>query len=168
MRTDLFGGGPLKRVLLVVALLGVLGIGYVVADRYFLPETSTIVDEAPTAATATEITEGTFSGKVGHQVSGTVSLEQDDEGYFLRFEDYEQTQGPDVYVYLTPAEDPDTASEISAGRKILIDGGADGGESTKEGTFTQRLPADIDVERYNGVAIWCDRFSVPFGTASLD
>lgn len=168
MRTDLLEGGPVKRLVLVMALIGALGVGFVVVDTYFLPEDSTVVNEAPPATGATEVTAGTFSGKAGHRVTGTVALERDEEGYFLRFEDYRQTQGPDVYVYLTPSEDPDTASEISAGRKILIDGGADGGESTKEGTFVQRLPADIDVERYNGVAIWCDQFSVPFGAAALN
>ncbi len=158
----------MKRIAIVLVLVAALGVGYVIADTYFLPESSTTVSEAPTASgSAVEMASGTFSGKAGHQVSGTVRLEQDDDGFFLRFEDYQQTQGPDVYVYLTPAEDPDTVSEISAGRKILIDGGADGGESTKEGTFVQRLPADIDIDRYNGVAIWCDRFSTPFGSAPL-
>lgn len=152
-------------VVVVAALVG----GYVVADTYFFPERSVVVSETPSPdSSATVLKTGTFSGKAGHSVSGTVTLLEDEEGYYLQFENYRQTQGPDVYVYLTPAADPDTTPEIEAGRKILVDGGAEGGESTKEGTFVQRLPADVDVDRYNGVAVWCDRFSVPFGAAPLE
>ncbi|WP_458207051.1 DM13 domain-containing protein [Haladaptatus sp. NG-SE-30] len=159
-----------RRSLLLVGLtvIGVLAVGYAVSG-YFLPEQSTIVDEpAASDGSAQVLKQGSFSGKAGHQVSGTVSLHQDADGYYLRFENYQQTQGPDVYVYLTEASDPDTNAEIRAGQKVLIDGGAEGGESTKEGTFTQRLPADLDPARYDGVAIWCDRFSTPFGSAPLD
>lgn len=160
-----------KVKLLVVGIVGigvVLG-GYVIADTYFLPETATRVDESSAIdPSMTPLKQGMFSGKTGHHVSGTVGLFEDDDGYYLRFEDYRQTQGPDVFVYVTPAADPDTRAEIDAGRKIHIDGGADGGESTKEGTFVQRLPPDIDPTQYGGVAIWCEQFSVPFGSAPLE
>jgi hypothetical protein len=72
-----------------------------------------------------------------------------------------------VFVYLTPSRDPDTRAEVQAGVKVLIDGGADGGESTKTGSFNQPIPHGIDVAAYHGVAIWCDRFAVPFGAAAL-
>jgi hypothetical protein len=51
--------------------------------------------------------------------------------------------------------------------KVRIEGGADGGESTKEGSFNQRLPESLDPSAYSGVGVWCDRFGVPFGYASL-
>ncbi|MFB6226070.1 MAG: DM13 domain-containing protein [Candidatus Paceibacteria bacterium] len=60
-----------------------------------------------------------------------------------------------------------TKSEINEGVKIPIDDGPDGGEITKIGSFNQKLSSDINLEKYNGVAIWCDAFSVPFGYASL-
>jgi hypothetical protein len=98
-----------------------------------------------------------------------VELARDADGLFLQFRDYEQTQGPDVFCYLTPGEDPDTAEEIGAGVKVLVDGGADGGEITKTGTFAQSLPDDLGIppEETSGVGIWCDNFSVPFGAATL-
>jgi hypothetical protein len=126
------------------------------------------VSEAAVPADATVIKTGTLSGTdAAHDVSGTVMLYRDSNGHFLRFEAYQQTQGPDVFVYLTPAGNPETKADIKAGTKVLIDGGADGGESTKEGTFTQRLPSDFNPDAYNGVSIWCDDFSVPFGSATL-
>lgn len=158
----------LTRLLLVALAAAVLVSGYAVADAYFLPERSTTVTESAPGDSTTALKAGTFSGAAGHHVSGNVTLVETADGYALQFEDYEQTQGPDVYVYLTPSSSPDTAHEVNAGRRILIDGGADGGESTKEGTFRQPLPPDVVPERYNGVAIWCDRFGVPFGVAALE
>ncbi|WP_435156874.1 DM13 domain-containing protein [Haladaptatus sp. DFWS20] len=151
----------------IVVAVVVVGGGSLVAD-IFLPERSTTANEASVPADAKIIKTGRFTGAdAAHDVSGTVILYEDSDGHFLRFQGYRQTQGPDVYVYLTPAENPETKADIEAGTKVPIDGGADGGESTKEGTFTQRLPADFDPAKYNGVSIWCDDFSVPFGSATL-
>ena len=156
------------RLVVVGVVVALVAVGGFLASDLFLPEQSTTVNEAPVPADATAVKSGTFSGAdAAHDVSGTVTLYQDGDGYFLRFENYQQTQGPDVFVYLTPAENPETSADVEAGTKVLVDGGADGGESTKEGTFTQRLPADFDPGRYDGVSIWCDDFSVPFGSASL-
>jgi Electron transfer DM13 len=151
----------------IIAIIFVVVGGPLVAD-IFLPEQSTTVSEAAVPADATAIKTGTFSGAdAAHDVSGTVTLYRDSDGHFLRFQAYQQTQGPDVFVYLTLAANPETKADIEAGTKVRIDGGADGGESTKEGTFTQRLPADFEPAVYNGVSIWCDDFSVPFGSATL-
>lgn len=159
---------PMGRRTVLKGVGAVVGVGVVglTANELFAPERSTAVVEAEEPL-GTPLKRGEFVGKTNHRVSGTVTLYEDDEGFFLRFEEYEQTQGPDVFVYLTPAADPETTSEVRAGVRVLIDGGADGGESTKEGTFTQRLSAALDPTGYMGVSIWCDRFSVPFGAATL-
>jgi hypothetical protein len=153
-------------VTLGVVALAVVG-GAFVFDVFFAAEASTTADPAPLPENATVLSEGRFEGTAGHDVSGRVQLFELDGVHYLRFVEYEQTQGPDVFVYLTPAADPDTGAEIAAGRKVLIDGGADGGESTVEGTFVQRLPDDVDPTAYSGVGIWCDRFRTPFGLATL-
>ncbi|WP_101296229.1 DM13 domain-containing protein [Halegenticoccus soli] len=158
-----------RRTILVGALAVVLvAAGGVFAAELFVPERVTAVDESPVGDDAEALKTGTFVGKAGHDVSGTVTLYRDGDGYFLLFEEYEQTQGPDVFVYLTPSSDPDTGEEVAAGTRVLVDGGADGGESTKVGTFVQRLPDDVDPNEYDGVSIWCDRFGVPFGAAALE
>lgn len=150
---------------MVVAL--VVSVAVIGPSDFFLPETATEVQETPADGTAEVLKSGSFVGTAGHEVSGTVVLLRDDQGLLLRFEDYRQTQGPDVFVYVTPATTPDTSDETAAGTKVLIDGGADGGESTKEGTFTQRLPASVSAEDIRGVGIWCERFATPFGYAEL-
>lgn len=157
-----------RRRLLAVVLFAVVVAGGLIVQTFFFPERSTMVDEGPvTSSGANVLASGTFTGTTGHRVSGTVRLVEDDDGFALHFEDYRQTQGPDVYVYVTPAAAPDSRAEIAAGRKVLLDGGADGGESTKEGTFVQRLPAEVAIGDVRGVAIWCDQFAVPFGYATL-
>lgn len=155
-----------KWSLLGIGIVLLLVVGFVVAERYFFPEKATRVNEA--APQGTQVLKmGSFEGKAGHHVSGTVKLLRVDDVYYLRFENYEQTQGPDVFVYLTPSDSPDSKNEIQQGIKVLIDGGADGGESTKTGNFNQRLPDDFQPDVYHGVGIWCENFSVPFGAASL-
>jgi hypothetical protein len=159
-RTLLVGVGAVVVALLVaVAVIG--------PSDFFLPEESTLVQEGAAATGDEVLKRGTFVGAAGHDVSGTVLLMRDDAGLYLRFENYSQQQGPDVFVYVTPSSTPDTASAIDAGTRVLIDGGADGGESTKEGTFTQRLPEGVTAEEIGGVGIWCDRFATPFGYAEL-
>jgi hypothetical protein len=159
-RTLLVGVGAVVVALLVaVAVIG--------PSDFFLPEESTLVQEGAAATGDEVLKRGTFVDAAGHDVSGTVLLMRDDAGLYLRFENYSQQQGPDVFVYVTPSSTPDTASAIDAGTRVLIDGGADGGESTKEGTFTQRLPDGVTAEQIGGVGIWCDRFATPFGYAEL-
>ena len=160
-RTFAIGGAVLAVVALFVSLV-VIG-----PSDFFLPEQSTQVDEPLTDGDAEVLKRGSFVGASGYDVTGTVLLMRDDEGLFLRFENYSQTQGPDVFVYVTLSSTPDTRAEITAGTKVRIDGGVDDGESTKEGTFTQRLPNDVSAEDLNGVGIWCERFSTPFGYAEL-
>jgi hypothetical protein len=151
--------------LAIVLTIGVVTIG---PSDFFLPERVMAVEETGAVGEdAVVLKTGTFSGTGGHTVRGTVSLVETNDGVFLHFEDYEQTQGPDVFVYVAPSSTPDSKSEIAAGRKVRIDGGADDGESTKVGTFSQRLPEDVDPQRIDGVAIWCDRFATPFGSAQL-
>ncbi|MFC5972637.1 DM13 domain-containing protein [Halomarina salina] len=157
----------LGTALTVLAVVIVVVAGPVVYDL-FAPERSTTVVEAGPGDGATTLATGTFSGAdAAHRVSGTVSLVEEDGTHVLYFQNYSQTQGPDVFVYLTPDGDPTTRDQIDRGVKVRIDGGADGGESTKEGTFRQELPGDIDPTQYRGVSVWCDDFSVPFGSATL-
>jgi hypothetical protein len=161
-----------RRLLTVLAVVGVVGLAVVAGPALvdlFAPERSTTVAEAGPGADAEVLATGTFEGAdAAHEVSGTVSLVREGGDHYLFFENYSQTQGPDVFVYLTPEGDPSTAEQVDAGTKVLVDGGADGGESTKEGTFRQALPADVDPTQYRGVGIWCDDFGVPFGWATLE
>jgi hypothetical protein len=159
-RTVVVGVGAV--VLLFVVALAVVG-----PSDFFLPERATAVDEGDLPAGTEVLKRGTFVGTNGYDVSGEVTLLRDAEGLSLRFENYDQTQGPDVFVYVTPDGTPETSGEVRAGTRVPIDGGADDGESTKVGTFTQRLPDGVTAADVNGVGIWCERFATAFGYATL-
>lgn len=149
-----------------IVLVGVFVAAFV-AKEYFLPEDITKEDEDPPEGNVTAVKRGAWTGKENHRASGEISILNVSGAFYLRFEKFDMTPGPDVFLYLTPSADPDTEEEVLAGLKVLIDGGADGGEVTKSGDFNQRLPADFDPSKYSGAAVWCDQFGVPFGAAPL-
>lgn len=144
----------------------------IVANTWFVPEGTQTVDESfPEGMMMedfTSVKSGAFKdGDSSHDASGTVSILQDKEGYFLRFENYQATSGPDVFFYLTEKAEARSTSDVESGLKILTPGGADGGEATKRGNFNIPLPADFNPDKWNGMTVWCDDFNVVFGTATL-
>lgn len=190
MKEKITGMDRNHKIIATIAAVSMIAAGGYALEKYFIPEESIQKDESlpgqDTDAQETDQTgqesdsasqetqdnmevlkQGEFTGKAGHDVSGTVKIIDIDGEKYLRFENYEQTQGPDVFLYLTESTDPDSSEEISKGVKIRIDGGPDGGEITKEGNFNQKIPEDVNVDQYSGVGVWCDAFSVPFGAAEL-
>ena len=100
---------------------------------------------------------GTFTG-VGdgiHDAQGdayTIPLE--DGSTVLRLENFQSTNGPDLFVYLSTDEN---ASEfINLGEL-----------KANKGNQNYEIPDDTDLSKYNKVLIWCKSFSVLFGSAEL-
>lgn len=80
---------------------------------------------------------------------------------FLRFEDFSTDNGPDLNVYLSPAPTDAPASQFD---DDFIDLGDLKGNI---GSQNYEIPADVDLDFYSTVVIWCVRFSVIFGAAEL-
>ncbi|WP_371504646.1 DM13 domain-containing protein [Nitrosopumilus adriaticus] len=73
----------------------------------------------------------------------------------LRLEDFQSTNGPDLYVYLST---DDNASEfINLGEL-----------KANKGNQNYQIPEDTDLDKYNKVLIWCKAFGVLFGSAELE
>ena len=111
-----------------------------------------------------EVASGDLRGVEGHDVRGgrAVLLELADGSRFLRLEDLDVENGPDLKVYLSaaPADaDPDAHDDDYLGL---------GGLAGNIGSSNYELPTDVDLERYPSAVIWCERFSVGFAVASLD
>lgn len=105
---------------------------------------------------------GSFEGRNDYAVAGEATFyELADGSRTLRFEDLEADNGPDLYVYLTSASGSDSDGAIT---DDFIDLGVLKGNI---GSQNYELPADVDLERYDTVVIWCLRFNVGFGTADL-
>ncbi len=100
---------------------------------------------------------GTFTG-VGdgiHDAQGdayTIPLE--DGSTVLRLENFQSTNGPDLFVYLSTDEN---ASEFVNLGEL----------KANKGNQNYEIPDDTDLSKYNKVLIWCKSFSVLFGSAEL-
>ncbi|KAF6246967.1 hypothetical protein C6990_07750 [Nitrosopumilus sp. b3] len=101
---------------------------------------------------------GTFIG-VGdgiHDAQGdayTIPLK--DESNVLRLENFQSTNGPDLYVYL--ATDDNASEFINLGEL-----------KANKGNQNYQIPEDVDLNKYNKVLIWCKAFGVLFGSAELE
>ena len=96
-----------------------------------------------------------------HRGSGTATIyELEDGSRVLRFEGFEVTNGPDLHVYLVPAE--------NAGDEVSVDGYVDLGELKGNiGDQNYEIPADVDVSQFQSVVIWCEPFAVVFSVATF-
>jgi len=97
-----------------------------------------------------------------HGAEGTATIyELPDGRRILRFEDFRSTNGPDLHVLLSSAEDPRS-------RGALGDDYVDLGElKGNVGNQNYEIPADVDLSQFNSVVIYCEPFHVVFSTATL-
>ncbi|MBV7412109.1 DM13 domain-containing protein [Dermabacteraceae bacterium TAE3-ERU27] len=106
------------------------------------------------------LAQGEFTS-LEHKTSGTAKIvELPDGSRVLRLENLASSDGPDL--------------------KVIVTGKSGGYESLKQADYTSlgalkathgnqnyALPADFDIKNAASVLIWCERFSAPFGVASL-
>ena len=120
-------------------------------------------DEAGDAMPSGEIVtlfEGSF-GPRSHPAEGVALVLNDgSEQRFLRFEDFATDNGPDLKVFLSDAAPDAPAADFADG----IDLGTLKGNI---GSQNYEIPADVDLNEYSTIVIWCQRFGVAFGVASL-
>jgi hypothetical protein len=120
-------------------------------------------DETPeTPETPETLGEGRFRS-LAHQGSGRVLLlELPDGSRYLRFEDFEVENGPDLRVYLSTA--PADSSDDDVFNEDFIDLG---GLKGNVGNQNYRVPGDVELARYESAVVWCRRFSVGFAVAPI-
>lgn len=157
-----------RRIVLVVAFL--LAVIIVAAWWAFRPELLVVdarVSEAPPTASsasttaARAIASGQFRSHA-HETTGTATIIEVDGRRVLRLTDFSTSNGPDVRVTLVAAADAtDDPSVPRAGYVSL------GVMKGNVGDQNYDVPADLDLSVYRAVTIWCERFSVNFGTAAL-
>jgi hypothetical protein len=101
-----------------------------------------------------------------HPTTGTVQLlALPDGSRVLRLENLRTSNGPLLKVFVTDA--PVLAGE--AGWFVFDDGRhVDLGELKGNiGSSNYAVPADVDLTGLDSVSVWCDRFNVSFGAATL-
>jgi hypothetical protein len=96
---------------------------------------------------------GNFTGTSRYDVSGdALVLNDGTEQRFLRLENFESSNGPDLNVYLRA----DDGSFVDLGD---LKGNI--------GDQNYEIPVDVDLAVHDKVEIWCVRFGVEFGNAFL-
>ena len=91
-----------------------------------------------------------------HNAEGLAKvIRLDDASMILRLENFRATNGPDLYVYL--ATDQSASDFVNLGR---LKGNI--------GNQNYDIPEGTDFSRYDTALIWCQAFSVLFGSAELE
>jgi len=153
----------------ILVLIGVSVLGG--AWWAFRPEKLFInqkVNEAAPTALSSE-PEALYTGKLEgriHQTSGRATVYKGTDGKeYLRLSDFTTSNGPDVHVFLVRAEDQALGGEIVKGE---LDGVELGALKGNQGDQNYDLPASADLNKYQAVAIYCERFHAIFGVARLE
>jgi len=101
-----------------------------------------------------------------HQTSGRATVYKAADGTeYLRLSDFSTSNGPDVHVVLSQSEDANLKQEIVKGRLDTIELGALKGN---QGDQNYDVPTSVDLQRYDAVVIYCERFHAVFGVAKLE
>ena len=117
--------------------------------------------EPPASIEPVELARGEL-GSLDHSTSGVSRLLALADGRrILRLENFDTSNGPDLYVYLTanPADGEEAGFDddyVNLGRL-----------KGNQGDQNYEVPAELDLTGHGTVVIWCDRFNSAFGAADL-
>jgi hypothetical protein len=106
---------------------------------------------------------GAFSGLEHATAGSALVVELEDGSRFLRLQDLETSNGPDLRVILTDQPPSDDWHVWDDG--MVLDLGALKGNL---GSSNYEIPANVDLSLFETAVIWCRRFSVGFGVAPFD
>lgn len=111
------------------------------------------MDEMTNSGSIEILKSGMFEGLAGHEAQGTTKIIQVNNMTFLRFENFQVTNGPDLRVYITPDGD------IKNGIHLEKLKGSKGDQNY--------LLENVDISVYNTVVIYCQPFGVYFAQSDL-
>lgn len=89
-----------------------------------------------------------------HPATGSVRIIESDGQTIVRYEDYDGTSGPDLYVYL--------AKDLAANEFVSL-----GPARGNKGNMNYVVPEDVDISEYRYVLTWSKRFSTLFDYAEI-
>lgn len=108
---------------------------------------------------------GVLEGKA-HPTNGRATIYQAPDGKsFLRLSDFATSNGPDVHVVLLKSDEKALGGVAVTGELDKVELGSLKGN---QGDQNYDLPAATDLNKYQTVAIYCERFHVIFGSSQLE
>ena len=141
-------------IFLIIALIVVLPIAWYLASPLFI---NNVVDEDMPSTSSEGVL--SYSGNFVdadsfHKVSGEVKIVSTEGKKYLRLENFESTNGPDLKVYFSNGLDARDYASL-------------GDLKGNIGNQNYEIPENLNPANYKYVLIWCERFSVLFGSAEL-
>jgi Electron transfer DM13 len=139
-------------------------VGVSSREAFYQPK----VNEAAPVVAGSEsqpIYTGKLEGKA-HATSGRATIYASVEGkLYLRLSDFTTSNGPDVHVLLGRGEDKALDQAIVKGNLDSLELGSLKGN---QGDQNYDLSANADLNQYQAVVIYCERFHAVFGVARLE
>ena len=120
-------------------------------------ETPEVITETPQ-----EVAKGDWRS-LEHATTGKASLiKLPGGGHSVQFASLDTSDGPDLYVYLSPHDSGSPEKTFGEGFTSL------GKLKGNRGDQVYEIPAGVDVSGIRSVVIWCKRFSAGFAVAPLE
>jgi len=142
-----------KRIIYIVAGVLFTAFAYYTISPLFI--TVTVDESVPGSSGVREQSPPiTVTGTSGHPASGTVRVIDAEGKKYIRYENYQTINGPDIYVYLS--KDLAAKDFVSLGR---VKG--------TEGNINYEIPPDINIDEYPYILTWCKAFGVLFNYAKI-
>lgn len=120
---------------------------------------ATVSEAAPLGAKV--LASGTFSSEA-HPTEGTAELIESEGRHVLRLSNFTTTNGPDVRVWLVEGQAAGSGADVKKRQHVEL-----GSLKGNIGDQNYVIPSNVDLAQYRAVSIWCARFSVQFGGATL-
>jgi len=171
---------PDRRILIPVAvvLVAALGVGLYLFQPWRLltvretheallvPSSTSAQAPAETSAPVVETPKEIAAGEwrsLEHATTGKASLIKLPGGaHSVQFASLDTSDGPDLYVYLSPHASGSAEKTFGQGFTSL------GKLKGNRGDQVYEIPAGVDVSAIRSVVIWCQRFSAGFAVAPLE
>lgn len=151
----------MKKIFVLVVLVLTASVSYILISPLFITVTVNDVVPIPTPSEAPTATSEPTTARVypitdtaAHPATGTIRLIESPTETIVRFENYQGTNGPDLFVYL--AKDLEATEFISLGRA-----------RGNEGNINYSVPEGVDLADYPYVLTWCRTFGVLFDYAEI-
>lgn len=122
----------------------------------------TLPPAAPTPDGPVVVASGAFLSQEHATTGAARLLKLADGSHLLRLENLASSDGPDVKVWLSSLEAGGDWFKYRSGRYVDL-----GAVKATHGNHNYVIPAGTDVAGLTSVVLWCDRFSVAFGSAPL-
>jgi hypothetical protein len=149
-------------VFIVITLIGVI-VYYTELYTYFVR--TNVQEDLPKSSDSARPTQMSAVGEfvevdLIHKGSGQAKLIQVDGENILRFENFNVTSGPDLYVYLSKNSNP-TGDLESLGDYVDLG-------LLKGSSGNQNYKIDADISGYRTAIVWCKRYEVLFTYAVME